>query len=143
DVCRGCNGRRDPVYSDRKRIIGGRAVAELTKIVSSPAPHPAVRGNRAHVKAARCDGDGIRDAEHWNSGRRCIHHRSVAELAETVTAPAAHGTIGEQRARVVASGGDVDRIGDSDHRDRSRGREETGGAVAELTEVASSPTADG
>ena len=126
---------------DRSPTIHARVVPELTLIVKSPAPDAAGGGAHARVSGPDTQRHGIDEIAdlHGNGTRR---DRAVTKLPDGVGAPADHAAGDEQRAGMIAAGGDGDRRCDAGHGDRQRRRGDGDHAVPELAGVVSAPALD-
>src|SRR2546421_517521 len=87
----------EAVHWDRRRGVGGGAVAQLAVEVATPASRGPVHQERAGMLRTRSDGDDAGEADHRDGGRG---HRetAVAQIAERVTAPASDGAVRNERA---------------------------------------------
>ena len=129
---------RQADHVDRRRAVGGSAIAELTSpLVGAPALDRAAARQRAGVVAADGDrGHPAREAADVDRRQAGVFDRAVAELTIRVVAPALDRAAARQRARVaVAVGVDRDHPAGEPH-DVDRRRAVVGRAVAELTPVA-------
>src|SRR5262245_16197367 len=137
---RGCPGLH------RRCLAHGGAVAELARLIVSPAPECAVGLARAAMTTAERDlGHGVPERGCPGLHRRCLAHGgAVAELAKGIVSPAPGGAVGLARAAMTSA-----------ERDLGHGAAERGcpgphrrclahgGAVAELAKGIVSPAPEG
>lgn len=128
--------------SDRPRLPNRRPVAEPS-VASVPPTHDRTGGSkRAGVLKPGRHLNGVGQS-HDLHGSAAILDVADPELTVRVRAPAPHGTIGTQRARVERLSADGQTRDARQTRNIHGQGGQVGPAVAEVTEVVGAPTTDG
>ena len=137
----GTDHTRQPAHGYRRGAVGGRAVAQLTIFILSPALDPAARSPRTGVIITGVDGADPARQPAYAYRRQAVGGRSVAQLTEPVVSPALDPTARSPRTGVIITGGDgADPARQPTHIYR---RVAVGGrAVAQLTDCIPSPALD-
>src|SRR4029079_7660860 len=112
----GIDGRstRQAAHVDGRVRLGGRAIAELSGAVPSPALGSLRREQRARVVVTGDERGGAGQAAHVDGCAR-VGDRAVAELTELVASPTLDSARRQPRARVVCTRGDAGDGGESAH----------------------------
>jgi len=137
----GANPARQPAHVHRRVAFGGRAVAQLTVLVPSPALDPAARSQGTGVIHTGVDGSDPARQQNHVYRRVTVGGRAVAQLTVPVGSPALDPIARSPRAGVIPTGGDgADPARQPAHVYRSQAL--GGRAVAQLTVVVGSPALD-